>query len=217
MYNQISNHNFQLCLLTTDNQLLHTVFMCKDYFQDMFWCEHNNVEGEVYGLTWKPGMLDKDAKTFRIALFGGGIELEYKAELIQKFINFFDDAQGFMPTTISLTDNTQVIIVEFDGQWTKSGPLLSSLTTLMRISGAYQGEEPIAYLKSLLDIVKKGNNVSPLYSNTDAYRLPTILPKLNALLKGMKVTLPWSAIQSAGYAHGTGIVGWKDYPTVPVE
>jgi hypothetical protein len=214
-YNQISNHNFELALLTQDgSQILHTVVQCKDYFQDMFWCEYNNVEGDVYGLSWKPGMIDTNAEFHEMALFGGSVLMEPHAENLQKLINYFDEAQGFPLTTVTTTDNKKIIIVKFSREWTTAGPLLSALTSIIRISGSYIGQDPIVFFTELLRAKVAGGSLpGPVYSHVDISRLPVIFSKLMALLHGSKVVLPWSDIKSTGSAHNTGICGWAGFPT----
>lgn len=213
-YNQISNHNFELALLTeSGDQILHTVVQCKDYFQDMFWCEYNKEEGSVYGLDWKPGYINLDSKFYEMALFGGSELMEQRAENLQKLLNYFDTAQEFDLTTVTKTDNPKIIVVKFSHKWTESGPLLSAFTSIIRVSGSYEGEDPKEYFKHLYDLRMGSKRYpSPSYSHVDIGRLTVIYPKLLALLEGKKVTLPWNKITSTANAHSTGIYGWTGFP-----
>jgi hypothetical protein len=214
-YNQISNHEFQLALCNNKYQILHTMFQCKDYFQDILWCEYNKKSEHVYGLKWEPGNLNINDDTFRLVLLYREESMEERAPFIQQLVNYFDAAQGFRPTKVLPTDDPSTIVVEFDSAWTKSGPLISAFTTIVRISGLYKGEDPIEYFKSMLSLTRSQFSWKVgKYSRVDSVRLPTTLPKLAALLAGKTVDLPWTSFPTANYAHSTGIYGYPNFPTV---
>jgi len=215
-FNQISNHNFIMALLDKNNQFMHSPFMCKDYFQDMFWAEFNNKTASVYGLGWNPGFIDMTCKTYRMAFFGGGVLLAPNAINLEKLLNFFDDAQGFDRCKVFLTPDPEAIVVEFDARWTTSCPLLSALTTVIRISGPYKGEGVVKFLDKMEDIRKKGleDSVTPKFSIVEIGRLHTNYPRLLAVLSGKKITLKWTDITTGFNAHCTGIMGWDKFPEV---
>lgn len=216
-YSQISNYQFEFALLGTENQLLHTATPCKDYFQDIFWCENNQKSSEVHGMHWKPGMLDISAPTFRIILMGGAVEMKSRIPGMQEFVNHFDNAQGFPLSVFDETENEKHIVVTFSREWTRNGPLLSAFTSLLRISGTCQpGEEPIAYLKR---IMSEDSSKYPKYMAKEVGRLRDYKNKLAAVLKGIRVEKEpaWGKGVNIYEVHNLGIVSYVDFPTAEFE
>jgi hypothetical protein len=215
-YNQIPNHDWEMAILTDDNQLLHSPVTCKDYLQDMLWCENMKKNGSVYGLIWEPGFFDITKPRFRLAILGGDFEMRSRVPFLQEFLNYFDDAQGIERSIVTETDKDNQLVIEFDNAWTLCGPMMSAFTTLVRISGAYMGGDPMDFLKEMDKLRQNNKHVIPAYSNVDVYRLVNTLKKLAALLAGKKAFLPWDKIDSANSAHMMGIMGWSKFPSVDV-
>lgn len=217
-YCQISNHLFQFLLLDKNNRALHSPFECKDYLQDIFYCEYTGKNAGIYGISWKPGMLDINVETFRLALHGGKVTLDGRVEMLQKFLNEFENSLGIQPSTVSATDDSKIIVVDFSKEWTSNGPLLSAFTTLIRLSGTYNGENPIEYLSSLLQYKVPANRPQgfPDYMLVDIKRLDNTLPKFAALLEGRRPEHQWDNFKSIMFVHDTGIVGFKDFPKANV-
>lgn len=215
-YCQISNHLFEFMLLTEDYRVVHSPFECKDYLQDIFYCEHNNKKSSIWGLSWKKGMYDVDAKRFNMALSGGSLELKDHAEPLQNFLNAFEDALDIEHTVISLTDNPKIIVLNFSRDWTINGPMLSAYTTLIRIAGAYKDGDVMQYLLQIRD----KDIEYPDYVEVEASRMRSnTLPKLAGLLEGKRPEHQWSDLNSIGESHDTGIMAFDDFPrgTVPAK
>lgn len=223
-YNQVSNHNFNLALLTEDNQVLHTPVMCKDYFQDIFWCEHSGKDDGIYGLKWKSGSFDVTQERFKILLMGGGVKISETQESLQSFINEFDKAQGFSLSVIHQTGDDEELVVEFSKDWTSSGPLLSALTTIIRLGGAYESGDVKEFLSNMhglisdhMEEIERGNTpdmkVEPEYAIVEVARLLRNYEKLLGLLAGKKIDFGWGNIGSIRSAHYMGIYEYKDFPT----
>jgi len=205
-YNQIPNHNFSFALLNNDNVYLHTPFYCKDYIQDIFWSEYTKKEGTQYGLTWKPEMLNIDTDYFSLCIDGGKETMRDRIPFMKELISYFDLAQGFKPTEVMETNNNNRIIVRFSKEWTSSGPLISALTTLIRISGVYEGGKPDKYLGDLTD---KTIQKFPSYMNVEVGRLSSTYTKLLYLLGGGRIEYSWDKLSNMGLAHACGIVNWR--------
>lgn len=218
-YNQISNYQFELAMLNESNQILHTPTPCKDYLQDIIYCEYHQTSSEIFGMVWKPGTLDISAQVFKLVLMGGKVEMQSKISAIQEFMNYFDEAQGFPLTEIEETENPLHIVVKFSREWIANGPLLSAFTSLLRIGGTYQpGEGPENYLRRLMKESELSEKPFPKYMEKEVKRLFEYFPKIMALLAGKKVEDSWDVKYSEGMygVHNKGILGFKDFPTVEV-
>ena len=213
-YNQISNHYFQFLLLNEKYKAMHTPFQCKDYLQDMFWVEHTGNNQEVYGMEWEQGMLDPSEPFFNLAILGGKFTMKDRIPHLLKFLNTFEDSQGFVRSEIFETEDEHNIVIRFSKEWTQNGPLLSSFTTLIRLSGAYMSEDVVEYIKKVLE--NKLEN-PPAYMSPEISRMSSMYNKLLALLKGYKVNHAWENIESIMMAHHTGIVGFKEFPTAEFD
>lgn len=210
-YNQISNYKFEFMLLTPDFKVVHSPFECKDYLQDIFWCEHNNKRSSIYGLSWKPGMFDVHAPFFYLALSGGSEILNVRIPPLTKFLNTFEEALGIEPTVIHETENPKIIVLKFSKDWTINGPMLSAYTTLIRAAGSYQDGDVLEYLQNLVD--KKIS--CPHYVNVERLRLEGgNLKKVAALLQGKRPVHKWEDTTSIGGAHSNGITEFSDFPRV---
>lgn len=208
-YNQISNYKFEYMLLNPELRVVHSPFECKDYLQDIFWCEHNKKSSSIYGLKWKHGMYDVNAPFFYMALSGGSEILEHRAEKLEAFLNLFEEPLGIEPSEVYPTDNNKVIVVKFSNAWTINGPMLSAYTTLIRIAGVYEEGDPMQYIMK----VKDNDLKQPNYMEVERYRLSNTITKLAALLEGRRPECKWSDITDIGSVHNTGIMNFSAFPT----
>lgn len=218
-YSQISNHNFNFLLLTDDLKALHTPFQCKDYLQDIFYCEYTGKKAQIYGLEWVPGMVDMSKPFFKLALMGGKENLKDLMPTMQAFLNIFEDAQGIPRCSFEETEDPTTVVVTFSKDWTANGPLLSTFTTLIRLSGGYKEGDAMDYLKKLQEVRENYNSGKvtqgfPNFMIKDALRIDDFIWKLAAILQGIKVEHSWDAFSNIMYVHNWGLAGYKDYPQV---
>lgn len=219
-YSQNHNHDFNFALVV-DGRILHTPFMCKDYLSDIFWAEITKRQEKVYGLEWKPGTLDVSAEKFQLAVMGGKEKMVERIEQLETFIHHFEAALGIPECSIMPTDNKKNIVVEFDRAWTRCGPLLSTLTTLIRIAGKYEGGDPAAYLDGVVNELNEARKSTtpvyisyrPEYMYVEAERLRVnLLPKLKHLLAGFQIDHAWERTKSVHDAHNYGILTFSGFP-----
>lgn len=223
-YIQNDNHNFQFLLLGKNNEALHTPFQCKDYLSDIFWAENTGRKIEIYGIEWEKGMLDISTPTIRMALLGGEATLEPHIPNLKSFLNAFEEKLGFSFTEITPSTNPKNIVLDFSQEWAYCGPMISAYTSLIRLSGMYNGEHPIEYLKKIS--AYKDSRAWPKnftnYSYPDISRLDNMLPKLAALYAGRKPDFSWIEVtklmgqmstNSNLFLHDMGICGYNDFPT----
>jgi hypothetical protein len=209
-----ANVSFCFSLLDDKLEVVSQPRSCKDYFQDMWWAANMGIWPSVYALTYNRRFINLNSKRYNFAIVKRGLNLLQYRRNWQKFINVFEEAQGIKPSKIRPTEENSMLVINFDRAWTSSGPMLSTLTTLIRIGCNYKGEGPIEYLKNCY---KNAHILEPIHLRTDASRLSDTLPKLAALLQGKKVSHEWKSMNSCGMAHLTGIMGFRGFPAVPVE
>lgn len=228
-YSQIRNYGFSFGLLLPPNKdageparLLTTWFECKDYLQDIFWSENTKQKGSCCGLNWEPGRINPRAsRQFLILHSEKEANLYMRLEALQDFLRPFDKANGWTPTIIHKVENEagkallNALVVEADGEWFQSAPLISSLTSLIRLARDFPVNGDVdAYLKK----VGNGGKAFPSpwpenYSGKELGRAPSTVPKLRALLRGQRPIQSWEAIPSMSGAHGRGVLGCTTYPT----
>lgn len=213
------SNGFTFTFIDANNRGLHSPAQCKDYFQDLFWSEYNGKPCSVWGFTWKPGTLSKDAKTYRVALQEKGSKLMELAPQLLGFLHHFEGAQNFLYSGVYDTTNPDTIVLEFDARWTHSAPMISAFTSLVRLGFTYPGGDVMEYLAMLQakanpEDWRKKDPAVHRRCLPDAQRLKVIGPRIKALLGGVFPTLPYTEIETAGGAHNTGIVGWGKFPEV---
>lgn len=222
-YSQIQNYGFSFVLLNEKFQALHTPFMCKDYLQDMFWAEYTGAtEQTVYGLTWGKGSFSVEQDRFPLCVLGGKFKMKERIPYLTELLNRFEAPLGIPLTVIEETQHDHAIVCMMPKAWTTNGPMLSSYTSLIRISGAYKGGDPIAYLKELNKPVmcpktyKQLWTPDPSYMTPDIGRLSTTLPRFAALLHGNRPVTEWADTKNMTAAHNLGIMGFTGFPTYTV-
>jgi hypothetical protein len=153
-----------------------------------------------------------------MALHGGNLNLENHAEKLQAFLNVFEDSLEIPHSKIHTTDNPIIVIVEFSKDWTENGPFLSAFTTLIRLGGLYEEGDVLDYLKKIHGYKIPANQPKgfPRYMLVDIQRLDISLPKFAALLEGKRPVHKWGDFKNINYVHDTGIVGFREFPTVEV-
>lgn len=212
-YNENFNHRFKLALLTPEGKILHTPAQCKDYFQDIFCSEYTNRDMSIYGIHWKPKMLDISTDYFYMGLFGGDVALKESLPNIVALLNEFEKVLGIEFSEGIETDNPENIVIKFHKGWTENGPIVSSMTTIMRLGAKYTpGEDVIEYLKKL----KKKKISIFSYMRVEVARLEITLKRLAALLQGKKPDFPWENVVTVAYAHAYGIMEYPKFPQVEV-
>lgn len=221
-YSQLPNYGFNFVLLNEKLQALHTPFMCKDYLQDMFWAEYTKAPASaVYGFTWGRDSFKLSGR-FPLAIMGGKFNMKNHAPYLLELLNRFEAPLGITPTTIDETQYPAVVVCWMDKEWTSNGPMLSAYTSLIRLSGAYKGGDPIAYLKSMSKPVLDPKTYAqlwvpdPAFMTPDIGRLARTLPRFAALLQGKRPIAKWEDSKSMEAAHNYGIVGYTKFPEVKV-
>lgn len=217
-------HNgFTFSLLDDSDTTMHTEAQCKDYFQDLWWAENTGKPADVWGFKWKPGTIELDVPTYRFALKdkNGEYVMKDEAPKIVAFLNKFEKALEYSPlSTYEETTDPSVVILTFPAGWTKYNPMVSALTTIIRLGLKYDGSDLADYLAMLgktftmKDYSYGGKAPKGFYNAmvADMGRFTTIHPRLRALAKGKEANPKWSTFPSGHSAHEGGIVGYKSFP-----
>lgn len=225
IYFQNPNAGFNMALLNKDNKAYFTPFMCKDYFQDIFWAERTGNVAEVYGIKCRKGMIDDSVERFKLGIYWSDNNLKDLVGNMQSFVNEFDKAQGFDLTTIESTEVESEALVTFSREWTSNAPLLSTFMSIVRLGGGYNNEGAIKYIKDRLEIAKPysedmGNitKINPAFTRPDTLRLKVTANKLAAILSGIKIDAKWSNLTNVAAVHNySGIYNWGKFPVVKIE
>ena len=210
---------------------MHDAVMCKDYFQDMFWSEHNDKHCEVYGLHWKPGKLSLLKEFYLMAVRYDREDMGAKAASMQAFLNTFEEPISFPPTEVQRSASPHIVVAKFSAAWTQTSVLLSAFTSLLRMSPAWDGTKPGEWflkieegfkpfapqpgkyptMEDMAERKKKQEKLIPNapYAWPDFQRMQVIRPRLGDLLGGTlpKQSKPWREIPIVGYAHCWGVMG----------
>lgn len=195
---------FQFILLDSENRILHYAITCKDYLQDLFygWYTGKDRMG-----TMKYANIDLDSSTFKLALVAENLN---KSRMnIRKLLNLFEDALNIPRSWIFKTENPDIIVVRFSKEWSSNPLLLSSMTTILRMSALYKGEGVLEYFRDL-----KYDDV-PNYMRADVSRIN--LRRIAALLKGISPELSWEELGLKYDIHSTGMINYKDFPEVDID
>lgn len=222
-YIEISNYLFQFLMLGENHQALHTPFQCKDYLHDIFFTESTGIPTDVYGISWRKGMLNTDVDFFNMALNGGSVELEGYIPAFQSFLTVFETALGIPATIVSPTDDSKTIVLTFHKDWTVGSPILSAYTTLIRLAALYEGGDVLEYLHKIHEYKnpeKKPANL-PKYMSKEIGRLDRTLNRLAALLQGKRPDDVWANHVGTDNVirdvHDLGIFNYVNFPQVSVE
>lgn len=215
-YNQIPNNNFCYLLLDQKLRAMHTPFTCKDYINDILYCENTGKEADVHGLHWKRGTFDLTPDFYYMAMLGGGFKMETIYKELEDLLNKFDEAQKFNFSEVYRTDNPEIVVIRFDKRWAECTPLISAYTSVIRLSGVYKiGVDVIEYLKELLKNKDNLQGKYPVWMRPDLQRLPKTIRRLAALLKGKKVKRDWE-FDNIYECHDTGILKYDKFPEVEI-
>lgn len=223
-YNQIFNHGFTFALVQ-DGRYLHTPFMCKNYLQDIFWTEMTGKPSKIFGLEWTKGMLNLTQDTIDLALHGGRLDLAPHAPHLQHFLRTFETALKIPVCDVLTTEDAKIIVLRFHRAWLTHGPMMSALSTLVRLAGAYQAPEEVSeYLvRQYNDKVMSRSGsilreVSPKYMLVELQRFQfKTYPRVLALLQGRKCPGTWTDFSDCSSAHNNGIMEFENFPEVKTQ
>lgn len=205
---------FGFCKRTEDGiETVSPISPCKDYLNDVVYCEHMGVQMTAYGLNYTGQGIFKNTDKAYLAIqikeyFHGGpypnMEKDTKnlAENIgnlEKFINFFDDVFGFDRTTIEPCSKEGVFIVTFSQNWCKYTYTISMFSLLLRVGQFfYADKEPMDFLENF-------NAFGP-----DTYLVKSALPKIKKLME-LKAfpDFDLKTLSPGTPTHNYGIVGYN--------
>ena len=174
---EIVHYGFEYSLLNEELEALHQPVQCKDFLTDAFWSEHTKQPCSIYGFNWTPGTMAINEPWYRLAL-------RYKDQDIQGwkipmalFMGRFDKAFGFKYTRVDSANDNTVLVVKFDGGWTKQPILVSTFSQLLRLAATYDGVTPI------LTWLKDRHIDKAVLCSEDAGRISQYIENLKRMMK----------------------------------
>lgn len=187
-----------------DNNTYETVqpiSTCKDYLNDVVYCEFLKGSVAVYGLSYKyTSCLDGDEAYMAIKMLASGTlaplekdvnRLNENYKNVQAVLNWIESIIQVPTTKIeSLKDNTY--LVTFSKFWSENTYKISLFALLLRISQHFNGKDVKEFLNG------------PMSDLTDASLWLTAKLKLILLLKGAKIDQTMTKSQGAAI-HDMGI------------
>lgn len=216
-YIESGNNDFRFSLITENNQILTTPFQCKDYLNDIFYSELNNIPVTVYGIKWTPGQIDVSVNEFRILIFTPRANLQLMAKNMISFINKFEDILKIPRSTYAHADVENGIVIIFSRMWIENTRMISTFATLIRLSGDYNPTESI---DDYFDRILNTNSLYkfPSFMTPELVRKKDLIKKFRYMLLGnkpednieKKVTSPYTI-------HEMGLFNLKNFPPQEAE
>jgi hypothetical protein len=204
-YDQLPNHKFVMSILQ-DGELMFEPAECKDYFQDVYWSEYvKKKTGTIYGLSWAPGRIDISRPTQTLYIHAP-YALAGEAAQMQAFLQAFDRAQGMTPSVVEVHDE-RTLLIHFDTRWTRSGPMLSAYTSLVRLSGQYDGGN-IDLLLTRVDLTRQTRPEA----TPECCRNDVLAPRFRALLMGKTSEAKWIKSDKITSVHFDGVCMSPTFP-----
>lgn len=180
---------FAFCKLTDKGlETVQPISPCKDYLNDVVYCEHMNVQMYAYGLDYKPQAIFKSDKAYlaiaiRNHIYGGSyanmekdiVNLSENLGNLQLFMNHFDAAFKLEPTKVYPCSVKDVFIIEFSKEWCKYTYTISLFSLLVRLGQFFKNDKtPMEFLNTFSAFA------------ADVYLINPCLPKIKKLMKMRK-------------------------------
>ena len=191
-----------------DFEAVHALSPCKDYLNDIVYCEKLNTSLSACGLQYKHqgGVIDGERSYIAMKILdyqkGRGskyakLEEETKTlknnwQHIQKLLNVLEDEMEIGRSVITPADD-DYYVVEIDPYWANSTYAISLLTLILRVALEYDGKvKPKKYLNE--------------YKGADQHMWSTSKIKVYLMLKGYKIKQEFdkktgSSIHNYGIMH----------------
>lgn len=192
-------------------ETVNAVSACKDYMNDIVYCEHMKTDIDIHGLTYSHKeifdskfsymaikILDTTSKVVYLTLEEDKKALEDNYKNIQRLLNWIEDKIDVRHSTIYKA-NDGYYIVKMPYYWSSQTYLISLYTLLIRLSLQYDGKiDPYVFL----DTHKA--------TGANAGIWPMARIKLLLLCMGYKTKQEFTLKQKEGI-HNTGILAYNDF------
>src|SRR6266850_798644 len=172
------SYGFEYALLDREGTALTPTIQCKDYFTDLWWSEHEKQPCSVYGFNWKPGKVDKDARSYLMAVRKNKQDMRTYRIPLEQFLNEWENLLEFRRSKVSVGDEGKCLVVVFSQQWTTKPVLISAFTLFLRVGCDYDGSN----LPKYIDKYASGAFKSPM-AGCDPQYVKTATPNLTKLMK----------------------------------
>jgi hypothetical protein len=212
-----------LALLDENLKSLHKAVNCKDYLQDLFWCEYTKREDSQYGFYWKPTLGEPFLTqewyivgftcSNKFALLGkdGTVFSSKNIEGLTKVLHHMEKCLDIPESTVQQTDKDE-FFVKFHRKWTEKPTMLSTFLLMCRAGLDYSDEfgDVEKYLLTIGDIDYAKLPFS--YSDNAVTYLSSLNGKatLDKLFQGKpNFRLTWESMECIRSVHNYS--GFSDY------
>jgi len=129
----------EFVLVDNDYKTLHKPFYCKDYFNEIFATEIDSKVREQYGFRSEKlpvDILKQDIIKLALICKKDNI-FDAKFDYINKMLDLLNKAdlnRGYIPTTVELTTDPNVVVLNIDTRWASKPAYFSFYTMNIRMS-----------------------------------------------------------------------------------
>lgn len=188
--------------------------MCKDFFNDMFWCNKLKKNISIFGFKWTAnqdkGVLNRGILSLTMRLRDRNNKEKFfeiaEGELkgIKSILNKFEQANGFNKSNVDYADDKNYLVVSFDKAWSNAPYLISAFLFLIRLGLTYDAKsDVIEWFK-----VTSKKFISP----NDAVYFKNSEIKIKDLLNGKIDKKQSYEMYDEGTIHSSsGLVNCRDY------
>lgn len=175
---------------------------CKDYLNDVVWCEHLKSEMTAYGFKYAYKGIFNRTKFAYIAIkilpYMSGDKyndfdtheknLKDNINNLLRFINHFDGIFGLQKTEVLDADNG-MFVLKFDKGWARYTYTISLFSLLVRLGQFYKDGDPMLFIKNFKDFSQDVYLVQATYAKIDKLVKLKSFPEfdLNSLNAGTSV------------------------------
>jgi len=130
-------------ILDDNYQTTHKPFYCKDYFNEIIATELDGKSRTQYGFKSEKLKFNLlETTTFKLALlFKSGVNVEQYIKGFNLLIPQMDNNRGFIPTTLELTDDPMILVLNIDTNWLKVPAYMGFYMLMLRLAYNYEGQD----------------------------------------------------------------------------
>lgn len=139
----------QYVILDDNYQTMHKPFHCKDYFNEIIATELDGKKRRQYGFKSEKLPFNLlETTTFKLALIFKSGNIEQYIKGFNLLIPKIDSNRGFITTTIELTEDKKVLVLNVDTNWLKVPAYMGFYMLMLRLAYNYEGQDFNQFIKS---------------------------------------------------------------------
>lgn len=179
----------EFCLLTKDNEAIHSFTYCKDFISDIYWGAKFNKPVSIYRFSYDPTKLKPSSSPAKLLIRDKKLDkLPKRAINCQALLNLFERSLGMEQYSIcyALEDHKCVYIESPCPDWVGCLPMVSLWTLIARVGFNTYDHEAETADAPLLHILKNMLEQDSMKTSAarDAGRIKTVIEFLGKMEKG---------------------------------